>query len=199
LEETIIDPAKRIAIMQSADSISYLADKITIMLRSSQDIRKVAESEQAEIFLYDIVEQVISEMQALFPHKTIRIENIADADFSLFAAPDLFEAVMRILIENAVRYNGNNPIIIITATRAERNVHITVADNGVGMPKRQLKNIFKPYHTSDKRKGTGIGLYYAHTIVKAHGGTLVVESEEGKGSVFAMTMPYQHINLNKRQ
>jgi signal transduction histidine kinase len=194
LEESIIDPAKRMAITQSADSVSFLANKITIMLRSSRNIKKVAKDDRKEVFMYDVVEQIRAEMRALFPNKMINVENIADTDFSLFAAPCLFEAVMRILMENAVRYNGNRPKVTVTGIRCEKNVCITVTDNGTGMPKRQLKNIFKPYHTSDKREGTGIGLYYAHTIVKAHGGTLTVESEQGKGSTFTIVMPYKQRN-----
>jgi signal transduction histidine kinase len=190
LEETITDPKERIAISQSADNVSYLTDKITIMLQSSQDIKRVAESEREEVFLYDIVTQITTEIQALFSKKTISVENMTDVDFSFFAAPNLFEAVMRILIENAVRYNGDNPEIKITGFRTEKGIFIAVADNGIGISKRRLKNIFKPYHTSDKKNGTGIGLYYAHTIVKAHGGTLSVDSEEGKGSTFTIEMPF---------
>jgi signal transduction histidine kinase len=197
LEEAITDPIKRMAVSQSADSVSYLTEKISMMLQSSQDIKKTIRGEQEEIFLYDIVAQVTSELQALFPHKTISVENINDPDFSFFASPNLFEAVIRILMENAVHYNDNEPKIKVMGIRSEREIRIAVSDNGVGIKKRKLKNIFKPYYTSDKEKGTGIGLYYAYTIVKAHGGTLLVESEENKGTILIVKIPHKHTQTHR--
>ena len=193
LEESIDTPQKKMAVAQSADRVLFLSEKIALMLHSSRNLKEVSENEQEEVFVYDIVEQVCVEIRALFPSKKIEFENTIDSEFSLFAAPFLFEAVVRILLENAVRHNENAPIVTVTGIKNGNDIRITITDNGKGIAKRRLKGLFKPYRTSDKVSGTGIGLYYAHTIVKAHGGTLSVESEEGKGSTFTIVIPYKRI------
>ncbi len=65
---------------------------------------------------------------------------------------------------------------------------ITVTDTGVGIPRRQLSRIFDPFYTT-KPKGTGLGLSVSFGIVKSHGGTIKVESQEGRGSTFTIDLP----------
>jgi CheY-like chemotaxis protein len=69
-----------------------------------------------------------------------------------------------------------------------RNVLITVADTGSGMPKEILPKIFDPFFTT-KRAGNGLGLAMAYSIVQKHGGSIGVESEPGRGTVFSITLP----------
>jgi len=69
-------------------------------------------------------------------------------------------------------------------------VVIECRDSGKGISDNQLQNIFKPFYTTKEvGKGTGLGLYISHEIVKRHGGLIHVESEEGKGSVFSIELP----------
>jgi signal transduction histidine kinase len=69
-------------------------------------------------------------------------------------------------------------------------VVIECRDTGKGISDNQLQNIFKPFYTTKEvGKGTGLGLYISHEIVKRHGGLIHVESEEGKGSVFSIELP----------
>ncbi len=125
----------------------------------------------------------------MFAEKDIRFENTIDSELAVCVLPDLFEAVLRTLIENAVKYNDNRPIVNMTATHDANLVKITIEDNGMGITKQEQKKLFRPYYTSDQKEGTGIGLYYAQRIVKAHDGTISVESEPGKGSLFTITIP----------
>ncbi|MCZ7583987.1 MAG: ATP-binding protein [Deltaproteobacteria bacterium] len=67
-------------------------------------------------------------------------------------------------------------------------VRITIADEGPGIPKDRLMRIFDPYFTT-KEEGSGLGLAIAHSVVKQHGGTISVDSEEGRGTTFVITIP----------
>ncbi|NIK72652.1 signal transduction histidine kinase [Thermonema lapsum] len=75
----------------------------------------------------------------------------------------------------------------------EREVMITVEDTGSGMPEHVRRHIFEPFYTTKKTgEGTGLGLFIVYGIVEQHGGSITVESQEGKGSVFKIQLPIQH-------
>ena len=130
-----------------------------------------------------------AEMRALFPEKKIGFRNCVDAELSVRALPDLFEASIRTIIENGVKYSGSEPEITVSAEKDVDKTWITVSDNGDGIAKERIKNIFEPYYTSDNKNGTGIGLHYARSIIQAHGGIIVAQSVPGKGSSFTITIP----------
>jgi two-component system NtrC family sensor kinase len=71
-------------------------------------------------------------------------------------------------------------------------------DTGKGIADGQVKNIFKPFFTTKPvGKGTGLGLYISHEIVKRNGGNISVKSEEGKGSVFSIELPCKQRETRK--
>src|SRR6185437_5825739 len=79
----------------------------------------------------------------------------------------------------------------IPAASAEQTgiVEFTVTDSGCGIPEENLRRIFDPFFTTKSGNGTGLGLSVSHGIVEAHGGTIAVESEPGRGSTFRVTLP----------
>lgn len=189
LEEDETDMIRKASLSLTADRVDFLTDKIMRLLKSAQNIGKIDEADKTEVSLYDLLEQIESEMHTMFPQKKISFKNQIDADFTIYVLPDLIEASIRIIIENAVKFSEEAPVVIISAFQDVENIKISLADNGVGMSHRQMKNIFKPYFTTDTLKGNGIGLYYAQSIVKAHNGKISVKSEVGKGSEFVITLP----------
>ena len=68
-------------------------------------------------------------------------------------------------------------------------VTVSVKDNGKGMPPDVLKHIFEPFYSTKKDKGTGLGMFITYGIVRRLGGEIVVESEEGRGSVIRIILP----------
>ncbi len=83
------------------------------------------------------------------------------------------------------------PTVTVSTRQVESTVEIRVRDNGTGMPESVKAKIFQPFFTTKPTgEGTGLGLSLAYDIVtKGHGGTLEVESEEGKGSEFIIKLP----------
>ena len=189
LEEEETDMSKKASLSLTADRVAFLTDKIMRLLKSAQNIHKIEEKDKEEVPLYDMLEQIENEMRTMFPKKKISFTHQVDADFTMRVLPDLMEASIRIIIENAVKFSGDAPVVEVSAIRDVENLLIAVSDNGVGMTKQQMKNIFKPYFTSDKVQGNGIGLYYAQSIVRAHGGKISVTSSAGEGSTFLITLP----------
>jgi two-component system phosphate regulon sensor histidine kinase PhoR len=98
------------------------------------------------------------------------------------------------LVENAIKYSDTGMTVRVKAERVDLGTEIHVIDQGAGLSKGDQAVIFEtPYLRSstapDRHMTVGLGLYLTWTIVEAHGGTVRVESEPGKGSVFTIFIP----------
>jgi two-component system phosphate regulon sensor histidine kinase PhoR len=98
------------------------------------------------------------------------------------------------LLDNAVKYSENPIIINITTSIVKNNFVIGIKDLGIGISKIEQKNLFHKFYRVPQgdiyqKKGLGLGLYYSEQIIKAHRGTIEIESEIGKGSVFFISIP----------
>jgi signal transduction histidine kinase len=91
------------------------------------------------------------------------------------------------LFQNAVEAMPDGGTLTVEA-RGGKNLTVTVADTGTGIPQDAIKKIFLPFFTT-KDKGVGLGLALVHKIVLSHGGRLEVESTEGKGTAFTVIIP----------
>ena len=102
------------------------------------------------------------------------------------------------LLGNAIKYTEGKPEIVIKTENKDKNIIISVTDNGIGIPKKYKKFIFKKFYRVSTGnvhnvKGFGLGLYYVNKIVKSHKGSIRVESEPGKGSTFLISFPLAKI------
>jgi PAS domain S-box-containing protein len=88
---------------------------------------------------------------------------------------------------------------IITATASDGWACVEIIDNGVGMGSEALKRLFEPFHTTKPGEGTGLGLYLTKSIVEAHGGSIVVESEEGVGTTVRVKLPPYEPSLDRKR
>ena len=98
------------------------------------------------------------------------------------------------LIENGIKYGPSTPEIIITHKIIEKHVHISITDNGSGIPDVEKDKIFNQFYRlgneeTRKTKGTGLGLYITDKIVKAHKGRIRVENNPDGGTIFTLYFP----------
>ncbi len=106
------------------------------------------------------------------------------------------------LLDNANKYSPRKPQILVSTVDGENGIYISVSDKGMGISKANLKRVFEKLYrvpTGDVHnvKGFGLGLSYVKFIVEKHGGSIIVESEPGKGSTFTMFLPYLIPEQNK--
>jgi signal transduction histidine kinase len=98
------------------------------------------------------------------------------------------------LLDNAVKYSGGNPQVVLRAWSEENTVNIQVEDHGIGISKSEQKKIFEKFYRSESAlesdvKGSGIGLPLVEHVVRAHGGKVILESEPDKGTRVTIRLP----------
>ncbi len=108
--------------------------------------------------------------------------------------PDAIGQALHNLLDNAVKYSGDSRKITVRLFRENDSVVISVQDGGIGIARDEQKKIFERFHRVGTGaihdvKGSGLGLSIVHHIVRAHRGTVTVESELGKGSTFSVRLP----------
>jgi two-component system NtrC family sensor kinase len=129
-------------------------------------------------------------------YKYLRVEIEKDYDENLPVIEGNFANLGQVfinVIKNAIQSlpNGHGRITLTTSYCQERDsVIITCQDTGKGIPLTQQKDIFKPFYTTKGvGEGTGLGLYISHEIIKLHGGSIDVTSEEGRGTAMIIELP----------
>jgi two-component system, OmpR family, sensor histidine kinase SenX3 len=108
---------------------------------------------------------------------------------------DLLVTALRNLLDNAVAYSPERTRVVVSASRdGTRTAQISVADQGIGIPERDLERIFERFYRVDPARsratgGTGLGLAIVKHVMAAHRGKVTVWSREGVGSTFTLQMP----------
>jgi len=105
--------------------------------------------------------------------------------------PDKIRRVLDNLIRNAVEAMPDGGRLTVKAERYDGEAHITVSDTGLGIPDTEITKLFTSFH-STKSNGMGLGLAFSKKTVESHGGTINVESKEGEGTTFSVTIPVSH-------
>jgi signal transduction histidine kinase len=130
------------------------------------------------------------------PADAIRIDTPQSSGLFVRGDAEDLRIVVTNLLNNAVKYSGAEVRVTVTvATPTPGTVWVRVADQGIGIPKKQLKRIFNRFYRVQMRglkqvKGTGLGLYIVRSIARAHGGRVFAHSEgEGHGATFTLELP----------
>ena len=106
------------------------------------------------------------------------------------------EQVLINMVSNAIKYTRDGGRVRMTAGAKDGNVWCTVRDNGIGIPQQDVGRVFDRFYRVDKARsresgGTGLGLSIASEIVARHGGTLEIESKEGRGTAITVRLPVE--------
>jgi two-component system sensor histidine kinase VicK len=151
------------------DFINHILDRFEMMKDQNDDISKKT---------YDIVRK--------FTKRVLWVE--IDTDKMM--------QVIDNIINNALKYSPDGGKLRVRLIDTHKNVLLSISDQGLGIPRADLKKVFERFYRVDKARdkkqgGTGLGLSISKEIVRAHGGHIWAESTEGVGSTFYISLPYQ--------
>ena len=178
---------------------------LSIMENSGRDMLKLANNlldlskiESGKIVIYpehfpliNMLEEVVQSLKPEAEKKNVKIKTKIDEAISTIHADSVrLKQVLFNLIDNAVKYTGEDSTVNITASTAGKNIKIEVKDSGIGIKKENIGNIFDKFaKRAAGYKGTGLGLYISKSFIEAHNGKIEVESEFGKGATFRILIP----------
>jgi two-component system sensor histidine kinase BaeS len=149
---------------------------------SSLSLRK--QSFALEPFLRDILER----HRKMFADKGVAQGLSCQEGLVISADPDRMSQVIINLLSNALKATGENGKVEVRALEKGSTVIVEVADTGVGIKQEDLPFIFERFYKAENG-GLGLGLAIARELVQAHGGSITVNSDYGKGATFAVTLP----------
>ena len=194
IKDCIKDADLQEMIASSERQIKNLANTIKTILITSKasESKLVINKEQVDIIeLTQQAQEQIDINYASKPH-AIGIHDHREEKALVYADKYLIENVMHNLMENAVKYSDKEANVEVNIKQDEHFTIISVSDHGVGIDKKYQKKIFEQFYripATHHKSGYGIGLAMVKYAVKAHGGTIKVVSEPGKGSTFTFTLP----------
>ena len=194
IKDCIKDADLQEMITSSERQIKNLANTIKTILITSKasESKLVINKEQIDIIeLTKQAQEQIDINYASKPH-AIGIHDHREENALVYADKYLIENVMHNLMENAVKYSDKEANVEVNIKQDEHFTIISVSDHGVGIDRKYQKKIFEQFYripATHHKSGYGIGLAMVKYAVKAHGGTIKVVSEPGKGSTFTFTLP----------
>jgi len=145
--------------------------------------------------LHDLIEDAITHVELIVKNRLGYIKtNFKASKSSVLANDSYFTNVIVNILDNAVKYSDGPPEIDIITENVGNNILMTVKDKGIGISKAAQKRVFEEFyreHTGDVHnvKGHGLGLANVKRIIDNHQGSISVESEKGKGSIFTIKLP----------
>ncbi|MBO3460260.1 HAMP domain-containing histidine kinase [Aetokthonos hydrillicola Thurmond2011] len=146
--------------------------------------------------LNEIVSDLIEEFAAMASKAKVSLTSLIQVPqpLSIVCDSEQLYRLISNLIVNAIQYTPDGGKVIVTLNRNETHVVIGVEDTGIGIPEQELSRIFDRFYrvNSDRSRstgGSGLGLAISQAIIKAHYGSLAVQSELGKGSTFTIRLP----------
>ncbi len=179
------------SMLEEADRLCRLVDSLLVLSRA--DAGRALQRQGLSLF--QIVEDSVSLLETLAEEKNQRIERTGDATLHLDADPLLLRQALINVVDNAIKYSPEGATIRVAVGRNEAGEAVVdVVDEGPGIPREHLPRVFERFYRVDsgrsrEKGGAGLGLAIARWAVEGHGGRIEVRSEEGRGSVFRLTLP----------
>jgi signal transduction histidine kinase len=176
------------------ETINADADRVTRLLKELLDVSRI-DSGRVQLHRQRMdVAELAAEVVEKARHRPDGTDREVTLDLdgvgTIFADPDKVEQILTNLVENALKYAPES-VVAVAAARDDDGVHLSVADDGPGIPADQVRSIFEKFGRGreTRRSGTGLGLYITRGLAEAQGGRVWCDSVEGEGATFHVWLP----------
>jgi len=197
LQTRPVDEAKRNefyrVMLEDCDRLLATIEQILRTGRAGVSTRRL---NLTTVDLGGVVEGCVARARMLHPLPAESLEYTPGPPITILGDPDEVQTAISNLIENAVKYSGDDvKVSVRTAVLDKRYAAVRVRDKGAGIPRAELKHIFKRFHrvpgpAATRVKGAGLGLYIVRSVARRHGGRVWAESDgPGQGSTFVLEFP----------
>lgn len=179
--------------------INSEADRMTRLVKDLLQLSRLDNQQMnwnmENVSIKAIVKAIVERFQIQAAKKNQKLESFVIGEIPIINGDkDRLEQVVVNLISNALKYTPDNGQITVYVGRIYDDIYIKVTDTGIGIPSEALPRVFERFYRVDKARsrdlgGTGLGLSIAKEIVEAHGGTISISSEDGKGTEITAKIP----------
>ena len=199
--ETLLDdphqpPGELLRILEimerHSDRLSALVEDVLSLARLESP---AAELDLSEVSLPEFLQEILRDWEKRLEAKQLKSHLDVPLDLpKLEADESRLQEIIYNLLDNAVKYSQSAGVITLRAAVESDRVRISVSDEGIGIPEKDLPRIFERFYRADKARsrelgGTGLGLSIVKHIAQLHGGTAEAQSEPGKGTTISVVLP----------
>jgi len=199
--ETLIDGAldERETAVKFLEVIDSEADRMTRIVKDLLQLSRLDNQQihwnMQEVDFLELIRTCVDKMQmeAMSKRHTLNCYAIGDIP-TIIGDPDRIQQIIINIINNAIKYTPEGGEITVYVGRLYNEVYTKITDNGIGIPEEDLPRIFERFYRVDKARsrdlgGTGLGLAISKEITEAHGGSISLTSQKGKGTEVSVNFP----------
>lgn len=181
------DEAHFADLLAETDRLSHLIDDLRTLSLSE---RGALPMQRESTDLIQLASEALASFQLQAAEKDIRLEFDAAGDLpNIDVDPLRLRQVLDNLIANALRACGRDDAITLSLKREEDALQLSIADTGAGIAAKDVPHVFERFYKSESSSGSGLGLAIARDLVRAHGGTISVDSRQGEQTIFTIQLP----------
>lgn len=201
IAESLVEGSAGLQNQKTIDNLRLISDggkRLAQLINDILDFKKLSHHSlilhRKAVDLHSVIEVVVSLLTPLAEKKKLKVLNAVPADLPLiYADEDRIQQIFHNLIGNAIKYTQKGNIEVLARLNVNE-LNIRVTDTGIGIARTKLESIFKPFEQlnmleSFAQRGTGLGLSVTRQLVEQHDGQIWAQSQEGKGSIFCVTLP----------
>lgn len=183
-------------IVNTLDKVQKQIRKMSSMITSFLNVSRLESGEihlnLSHFDLDKLISDIVEDLRLVHPAN--QINYAADKPKLIYADKDKIDSVISNLISNAVKYSDQGSTVSVQSEALENEVHVAVADNGIGIQAHDLEKLFDRFYRVENQQtktisGFGIGLYLSAEIINLHHGKIWAESTYGAGSTFHFSLP----------
>jgi signal transduction histidine kinase len=178
-------------------TLTIVIEETRLLARLVEDLRTLANAESGTLTLRKeptdlaiLVQDVVGSFSGEAAERKVTVRFEAPADLPLVSIDPLrIREVLVNLLSNAFRHTPGGGAISIAAESRARDILVSVADSGPGIPGDELPKVFERFYKGQTSRGSGLGLTIARNLVAAHGGEIRAENRPGSGAILTFTLP----------